>query len=68
MQEPFDLELAKKREAARRLAMLGDYAYQELDQQQLLHFAQARFVPVRVLTAWKHAYQQAGEKGLIPDE
>jgi hypothetical protein len=52
----FDLALARRREAERRLRTLGAYAHEEFDKKRLRTFVRERFVAERELTHWKHEY------------
>ena len=63
-----DLELARRREAERKLKMLDVFAQEEFEKKQLRSFARARFVPERVLTTWKHDYLLHGFEGLLPQD
>jgi hypothetical protein len=47
--ELFDLEIARRREAKRRLMVIGDYAQSEFDKKQLRRFALARYLSEKVL-------------------
>lgn len=58
----FDLALARRREAERRLKTLGAYAHEEFDKKRLRTFARERFVAERELTHWKHEYLLLTEK------
>lgn len=62
----FDLTLAKKREAKRRLAVLGELAQQDLEKVQFRAQAQAHFLPESDLASWKHAFRLGGLEGLEP--
>src|SRR5438874_989508 len=64
----FDPSIARRREAERRLATLGEYALREFEKKELRAFAQARFIPERTLTTWKHAYRLGGLDGLLPHD
>ena len=64
----FDLSIVRRREAERRLAALGEYALREFEKKELRAFAQARFIPERTLTTWKHAYLHEGFDGLVPQD
>src|SRR5260370_27785675 len=66
--ELFDLALARRREAERRLKMLGAFAHNDFDKQQLRAFAQGRYVPERALTTWKQNYLLHGFDGLLPQD
>lgn len=67
-QELFNLDLARCREAERRLKMLGAFAQEDLTKQQLRAFAQARYVSEKTLTSWKHSYLLQGPDGLLPQD
>src|SRR5258708_5533373 len=64
----FDLAVARRREAERRLRMVGEFAEEEFDKQRLRAFAQGRFIPERILTTWKHGYLLCGFDGLLPQD
>src|SRR5258708_22090809 len=64
----FDLAVARRREAERRLRMLGEFAHVEFDKKRLRAFARERFVPERMLTSWKHNYLLHGLEGLLPQD
>jgi len=64
----FDLALARRREAERRLRTLGTYAQEEFDKKRLRTFARERFVAERELTHWKHEYLLHGFDGLLPQD
>ncbi|MFL5625400.1 MAG: helix-turn-helix domain-containing protein [Ktedonobacteraceae bacterium] len=62
----FDLELAHRREAERRLKLLGTCVTQACDTAQLRDRSRETCVPLRDLTTWQYAYQQKGIDGLLP--
>jgi transposase InsO family protein len=64
----FDLALARKREAERRLKTLGIFAHEEFDKKRLRIFARDRFVAERELAHWKHEYVLHGFDGLLPQD
>src|SRR5260370_14178983 len=64
----FDLGVARRREAERRVRMLGEFAQEEFDKTLLRAFAQGRFIPERILTTWKHGYLLCGFDGLLPQD
>ena len=64
----FDLAVARRREAERRLRMLGESAHVEFDKKRLRAFARERFVSERMLTLWKHDYLLRGFDGLLPQD
>jgi putative transposase len=64
----FDLEIARRREAKRRLAILGETAQQEIEKKQLRALAQSHYLPERVLVSWRHAFRQSGLEGLLPQD
>ncbi len=64
----FDLGVARRREAERRLRMLGEFAHVEFDKKRLRAFARERFVSERMLTLWKHDYLLRGLEGLLPQD
>src|SRR6266699_209356 len=64
----FDPSIARRSEAKRRQATLGEYALREFEKKELRPFAQARFIPEWTLTAWKHAYLHEGLDGLVPQD
>ncbi len=64
----FDPSIARRREAKRRLATLGEYALREFEKKELRAFARARFIPEWTLTTWKHAYLHEGPDGLVPQD
>jgi hypothetical protein len=66
--ELFDLELARRREAKRRLKMLGAFAQNDFDKKQLREFSQERYVPEKALTTWKHDFLLHGVDGLLPKD
>lgn len=68
MQLLFDIELARQQEAQRRLALLGDYAFNAFDTKQLRTFAADRSIPQRLLIEWKQQFTQHGLDGLRPQD
>lgn len=66
--ELFDLELARQREAKRRLAVLGVLAHEDLDKQHLRTLALSHFLPVHVLISWKYAFHLNSLEGLQPSD
>jgi len=64
----FDLAIARRREAERRLRMLGAFAQEEFDKKRLRAFARGRFIPERILTTWKQDYHLHGFDGLLPQD
>src|SRR5258708_13552389 len=64
----FDLAVARRREAERRLRMLGEFAQEEFDKKRLRAFAQGRFIPERILTTWKQGYLLCGFDGLLTQD
>ena len=67
-QELFNLALARRREADRRLKMLGTFAQEDFEKKQLRAFAQGRYVSEKTLTSWKHDYLLHGFDGLLPQD
>ncbi len=66
--ELFDLELARRREAERRLKTMGAFAQNDFDKKQLRAFAQERYLSEKVLTTWKHDFLLHGLDGLLPKD
>jgi putative transposase len=64
----FDLDLARRREAQRRLAVLGVYAEGKVDKKHLRAHAQRHYLPEQVLVAWKHQFHLGGLEALLPDD
>lgn len=64
----FDLDLARRREAVRRIKMLGTFAREEYEKKQLRAFAREHYVPERELVTWKHDYLLHGFDGLLPQD
>ena len=66
--ELFDLTVARRREAERRVAVMGILTRQALDKQQFRAHAQAHFLSESVLSTWQHAFRLYGLDGLLPQE
>src|SRR6266702_1461829 len=64
----FDLDLARRREAKRRIKMLGTFAQEEYEKKQLRAFAREHYVPEREVVTWKHNYLLHGFEGLLPQD
>ncbi len=62
----FDLETARRREAQRKLELMGDLAQADYNYDRLRERARLVGVPSQCLWAWWHDYRERGIEGLLP--
>lgn len=65
--EVFHLDSARRKEAQRRLMLLGDLVNGPYDRNRFLDRSREILVPITTLLEWYFAFKENGEDGLLPD-